>query len=212
VIGIVSTSRAIRCRQAILRAGGQFADIAEMERGGETHDAEVIDRLFSNKNELHNNYQDFQAFLDHGGRIGLQHDPLLYGAYLLNPFLVRVEKVPMLVVEQGQVAVIKAYVGLAPSDTSGTEFPFGTLVRPGIGHLAGAAAHGQVSDQPILLQGRIGADGDSDAELGGPGFGGAPSGRQAQLTALWPRAREGFAFKMAFAGADPYSGTPGRRG
>ena len=25
----------------------------------------------------------------HGGKIGLQHDPLLYGAYLLNPFLVQ---------------------------------------------------------------------------------------------------------------------------
>jgi len=37
----------------------------------------------------------------------------------------------MLVIEQGEVAVIKAYVGLAPEDTSGTEFKFGTLVRPG---------------------------------------------------------------------------------
>jgi hypothetical protein len=40
------------------------------------------------KNEIHNNYQDFQTFLDQGGRIGLHHDPLLYGAYNLNPFLV----------------------------------------------------------------------------------------------------------------------------
>ena len=39
----------------------------------------------------------YQAFLTAGGHIGLQHDPLLYGAYLLNPFLVRVEMVPMLV-------------------------------------------------------------------------------------------------------------------
>src|SRR5678815_4383366 len=64
-------------------------------------------------------------------RIGLQHDPLLYGAYNLNPFLVRVEEVPMLVVEQGQVAVMKAYVGLPTQDTSGIEFKFGSLVRPG---------------------------------------------------------------------------------
>jgi regulator of protease activity HflC (stomatin/prohibitin superfamily) len=39
--------------------------------------------------------------------------------------------VPMLVVNQGQVAVVKAYVGLATEDTSGTEFKFGSLVRPG---------------------------------------------------------------------------------
>jgi hypothetical protein len=87
-----------------------YQDIEEMERDN-APDAEVIERLLGNKNQLHNNYQDFQAFLNNGGRIGLQHDPLLYGAYNLNPFLVKVEKVPMLVVEQGQVAVIKAYVG-----------------------------------------------------------------------------------------------------
>jgi uncharacterized membrane protein YqiK len=50
---------------------------------------------------------------------------------LLNPFLVRVEMVPMLVVNQGEVAVIKAYVGLPTLDTSGAEFKFGAIVRPG---------------------------------------------------------------------------------
>lgn len=111
------------------RLGG-YADIAATEQSAAT-DAEIIERLLSSKNELHNSYQDFQSFLDQNGRIGLQHDPLLYGAYNLNPFLVRVERVPMLVVEQGQVAVIKSYVGLPTADTSGTDFKFGTLVRPG---------------------------------------------------------------------------------
>lgn len=111
------------------RLGG-FADVSELEQRAAS-DAEIIERLFGNKNELHNNYQNFQAFLDNGGRIGLQHDPLLYGAYTINPFLVKVEKVPMLVVEQGQVAVIKSYVGLTPRDTSGPEFKFGSLVHPG---------------------------------------------------------------------------------
>src|SRR6266545_3930272 len=112
------------------RLGG-FADVAELEATSDTTDAEIIDVLLGSKNVLHNNYQDFQAFLDAGGRIGLQHDPLLYGAYLLNPFLVRVELVPMLVVSQGQVAVIKAFVGLPTLDTSGAEFKFGSIVRPG---------------------------------------------------------------------------------
>jgi len=109
---------------------GAFTDFNEMEAQGAT-DPEVIERILGSKNNLHNNYQDLQAFLDHGGKIGLQHDPLLYGAYTLNPFLVSVELVPMLVVQQGQVAVIKAYVGLVSTDTSGTEFKFGSLVRPG---------------------------------------------------------------------------------
>ena len=110
------------------RLGG-FADVAQLEEG--SSDAAIIDVLLGSKNDLHNNYQDFQAFLDNGGRIGLQHDPLLYGAYLLNPFLVRVEMVPMLVVNQGQVAVIKGFVGLPTLDTSGAEFKFGSIVRPG---------------------------------------------------------------------------------
>lgn len=112
------------------RLGG-FGDVATMEENPETPDAEIIEVLMGSKNVLHNNYQDFQAFLDAGGRIGLQHDPLLYGAYLLNPFLVRVELVPMLVVNQGEVAVIKAFVGLPTLDTSGVEFKFGSIVRPG---------------------------------------------------------------------------------
>ena len=112
------------------RLGG-FADVEKMEGNPQTTDAELIDVLLGSKNELHNNYQDFQGFLDAGGRIGLQHDPLLYGAYLLNPFLVRVELVPMLVVSQGQVAVIKGFVGLPTLDTSGIEFKFGSIVRPG---------------------------------------------------------------------------------
>lgn len=110
---------------------GSFDDIAELEADPDTTDAHLIDVLLGSKNDLHNNYQDFQAFLDAGGRIGLQHDPLLYGAYLLNPFLVRVQLVPMLVVNQGEVAVVKGFVGLPTLDTSGAEFKFGSIVRPG---------------------------------------------------------------------------------
>jgi regulator of protease activity HflC (stomatin/prohibitin superfamily) len=111
------------------RLGG-FADLEKMEQDGDS-DFEIMDSALGTKNTLHNNYQDFQAFLDSGGKIGLQHDPLLYGAYTLNPFLVRIELVPMLVVKQGEVAVIKSYVGMVTRDMSGVEFKFGSLVRPG---------------------------------------------------------------------------------
>ena len=117
------------------RLGG-FDDIRGAEdkaraAGAAISNASLIETILGSKNGEHHSYQDFQTFLDRGGKIGLQHDPLLYGAYNLNPFLVRVEKVPMLVVEQGQVAVIKSYVGLPTEDTSGSEFKFGSLVRPG---------------------------------------------------------------------------------
>jgi hypothetical protein len=113
------------------RLGG-FQDIADAIAERQT-DSELTELIIGSKNNLHNNYQDFQAFLDKGGKIGLQHDPLLYGAFNLNPFLVKVEKVPMLVVEQGEVAVIKSYVGLA--EESGRvdveRNKFGTIVHPG---------------------------------------------------------------------------------
>ena len=131
MVGIVTTYEGdpLPSGDIASRLGG-FADVEKME-GANTNDAQIIEALLGSKNNLHNNYQDFQAFLDHGGHIGLQHDPLLYGAYALNPFLVVVELVPMLIIKQGQVAVIKAYVGLATQDTSGSDFKYGSLVRPG---------------------------------------------------------------------------------
>jgi hypothetical protein len=131
MVGIVETlegeplpSGDIACRL------GRFEDVKKMEASGRS-EAEIADVLIGNQNERHNNSQDYQRFLDAGGRIGLQHDPLLYGSYAVNPYLVRVETVPMLVVKQGEVAVIKAAVGLPTEDVSGDEFKFGSIVHPG---------------------------------------------------------------------------------
>jgi hypothetical protein len=112
------------------RLGG-FADVEALEREDANDDARLIDALLGDRNQIHDNYQDIQAFLDAGGEMGLQHDVLRYGAYNLNPFLVKVDIVPMLVVRQGEAAAVKAYVGLSTQDTSGAEFKFGSLVRPG---------------------------------------------------------------------------------
>lgn len=131
MLGIVTTYEGDPLPSGLIASRlGDFDDIKTMEAEG-AKDGDIVDKLLGNKNSLHNNYQDFQAFLENGGKIGLQHDPLLYGAYTLNPFLVRVESVPMLIVLQGQVAVVKAYVGLSTEDTSGPEFKFGSLVKPG---------------------------------------------------------------------------------
>ena len=134
MIGVVTTleGEPLPAGDIASRLGG-FSDVDALETAADasTTDARLIETILGNQNDKHSAYQDFQKFLQLGGKIGLQHDPLLYGAYNLNPFLVRVEEVPMLVVEQGQVAVMKAYVGLPTQDTSGTEFKFGSLVRPG---------------------------------------------------------------------------------
>lgn len=132
VVGIVTVNDGDPLSEGDIasRLGG-FEDIARLESAQSTSDLLLMETILGHKNTLHNNYQDFQAFVDNGGRIGLQHDPLLYGMYNLNPFLVNVEVAPMLVVEQGQVAVIKSYVGLPSQDTSGEGFKFGSIVRPG---------------------------------------------------------------------------------
>lgn len=129
VVGVVTTLEGPPSGDIASRIGG-FADVTAMEETGGSPTS-VIQAVLRSKNDLHDNYQDYQAFLLNGGCIGLQHDPLLYGSYLLNPFLVKVELREMLVVRQGEVAVIKSYVGLPTEDTSGEEFKFGSIVKPG---------------------------------------------------------------------------------
>lgn len=130
IVGVVTTLEGPPSGDIASRIGG-FADVTAMEQAGSGSPVQIIQAVLRSKNELHDNYQDYQAFLANGGSIGLQHDPLLYGSYLLNPLLVRVELREMLVVRQGEVAVIKSYVGLPTEDTSGAEFKFGSIVKPG---------------------------------------------------------------------------------
>ena len=79
----------------------------------------------------HDNFQNAQAFLNNGGRRGLQEQILLSGTWNLNPWFVRVEQVEMLEIPIGHVGVVISYVGQAHVDVSGAEFRHGDLVNPG---------------------------------------------------------------------------------
>jgi uncharacterized membrane protein YqiK len=79
----------------------------------------------------HDNFQNAQAFLNNGGRRGLQEQILLSGTWNLNPWFVAVEQVHMLEIPIGHVGVVISYVGQAHVDVSGTEFRHGDLVNPG---------------------------------------------------------------------------------
>jgi uncharacterized membrane protein YqiK len=79
----------------------------------------------------HDNFQHGQAFLDGGGRRGLQEQVLLSGSWNLNPWFVEVEQVPMLNIPIGSVGVVISFVGLAHVDVSGVEFKHGDLVDTG---------------------------------------------------------------------------------
>src|SRR5882724_3482490 len=79
----------------------------------------------------HENFQNSQAFLDGGGRRGLQEQILLSGTWNLNPWFVQVEQVPMVQIPIGYVGVVISFVGQAHLDVSGLEFKHGDLVNVG---------------------------------------------------------------------------------
>ncbi|HEX3624519.1 MAG TPA: flotillin family protein [Verrucomicrobiae bacterium] len=80
----------------------------------------------------HDNFQNAQAFLDGGGRRGLQEQILLSGTWNLNPWFAQVEQTPMVQIPIGCVGVVISFVGGAHVDVSGVEFKHGDLVN--IGH------------------------------------------------------------------------------
>jgi uncharacterized membrane protein YqiK len=79
----------------------------------------------------HDNFQNAQAFIDGGGRRGLQEQILLSGAWNLNPWFAQVEQVPMVQIPIGYVGVVISFVGMAHEDVSGVDFKHGDLVVAG---------------------------------------------------------------------------------
>lgn len=81
--------------------------------------------------EGHNNFQDFDKFLENGGQRGLQTQVVQAGNYSFNPWAVQVEKVDMTQIPIGHVGVIISYVGKEGKDTSGDSFKHGNIVGKG---------------------------------------------------------------------------------
>jgi uncharacterized membrane protein YqiK len=96
--------------------------------GGSIEPGEIAGSAISG----HDNFQNAQAFLDGGGRRGLQEQILLSGTWNLNPWFVQLEQVPMVQIPIGYVGVVISFVGKAHEDVSGVEFKHGDLVN--IGH------------------------------------------------------------------------------
>jgi len=81
--------------------------------------------------EDHNNFQNFDAFLDKGGNRGLQPTVILAGSYNLNPWAVQVEETPMTEISIGYVGVVISYVGQDGNDLTGADFKHGNIVHKG---------------------------------------------------------------------------------
>jgi len=81
--------------------------------------------------EGHNNFQDFDKFLESNGNRGLQQQVILAGTYNLNPWAVQVEEVQMTEIPIGHVGVVISFVGDEGVDVTGANFKHGNLVSKG---------------------------------------------------------------------------------
>ena len=81
--------------------------------------------------EGHNNFQDFDKFLQNGGNRGLQPTIILAGSYNINPWAINIEEVPMTDVPIGHVGVVISYIGEDGKDLTGESFKHGNIVAKG---------------------------------------------------------------------------------
>ena len=81
--------------------------------------------------EGHNNFQDFDSFLENGGQRGLQIQVIQAGSYSLNPWAIEVEKKEMTSIPIGHVGVVISYVGDEGIDQTGDTFKHGNIVKKG---------------------------------------------------------------------------------
>jgi uncharacterized membrane protein YqiK len=81
--------------------------------------------------EGHNNFQDFDKFLDKGGNRGLQPQVMLAGSYYINTWGILIEQNPMTDVPIGYVGVVISYIGEDGQDVTGDTFKHGNIVSKG---------------------------------------------------------------------------------
>jgi len=79
----------------------------------------------------HNMFQSAQAFVNAGGKKGLQEQVILAGRYYINPLFATVEEVPMTEVPIAHAGVVIAFVGKPGVDVTGDAFKHGNLVGRG---------------------------------------------------------------------------------
>ncbi len=88
-------------------------------------------RIAGKEIDGHNNFQDIDTFLAHGGCRGLQPQMVLAGSYYINPWAVQLEETPMTDVPIGYVGVVISYIGDDGKDMTGDTFKHGNIVGKG---------------------------------------------------------------------------------
>jgi uncharacterized membrane protein YqiK len=92
----------------------------------------IPDGQIAGKNvDGHNNFQDFDKFLEQGGNRGLQPQVMLAGSYYINSWAIQIEQNPMTDVQIGYVGVVISYIGEDGLDVTGEHFKHGNIVSKG---------------------------------------------------------------------------------
>lgn len=92
----------------------------------------IPDGQIAGKNvPAHNNFQDFDRFLEEGGNRGLQPQVMLAGSYYINSWAIQIEQNPMTDVPIGYVGVVISYIGEDGLDVTGEHFKHGNIVSKG---------------------------------------------------------------------------------
>lgn len=91
----------------------------------------AANQIAGNPVDGHNNFQDFDKFLEAGGQKGLQTQFILAGSYTLNPWAVSVELKDMVEIPIGNVGIVISYVGEEGVDVTGSNFKHGNIVSKG---------------------------------------------------------------------------------
>jgi uncharacterized membrane protein YqiK len=98
--------------------------IVTTQEGQAIENGQIAGKIIQN----HNNFQDADAFIQHGGYKGLQEQVILAGSYFLNPWFAKVEVRQMTEIPISHVGVVISYVGSDGEDISGAEFKHGNIV------------------------------------------------------------------------------------
>lgn len=111
----------------MVRIGESMVGIITTLDGQPIEEGQIAGKLI----EGHNNFQDFDAFIQNGGNRGLQPQVILSGSYNLNPLAVQIEETRMTEIPIGYVGVVISFVGQDGQDLTGVEFKHGNIVGKG---------------------------------------------------------------------------------
>lgn len=99
--------------------------------GEPLENGQIAGKVLDGTESGHNNFQNFDRFLELNGNRGLQQQTVLAGTYNLNPWAIQVEEVQMTEIAIGHVGVVISFVGVDGVDVTGVNFKHGNLVGKG---------------------------------------------------------------------------------